>query len=94
MAEDKNSLKKLHGIILENRKNLIISGVIDVECFDDKTVAMYTHCGLLTVKGQELHIDKLSVETGDVVINGNINALLYSENEKPKQESFFSRIFK
>jgi sporulation protein YabP len=94
MAEEKNSLKKLHGIILENRNNLIISGVIDVECFDDNTVAMYTNCGMLTVKGQDLHIDKLSVETGDVVINGNINNLLYSDNEKPKKEGFFSRIFK
>ena len=94
MTEEKNSLKKLHSIILENRNNLIISGVIDVESFDDKTVAMFTHCGHLTVKGQELHIEKLSVETGDVIVIGNVNSILYSEDEKPKQESFLSRIFK
>ena len=62
-------------IILENRKKLLLSGVTDTESFDDFSVVLFTSCGKLTIKGEDLHITKLSVDSGDVSIEGNITSL-------------------
>lgn len=81
-------------IILENRKKLSVSGVEDVDSFDEDSVVLFTQAGKLTVKGEGLHINKLSVETGDVTIDGDITSLVYSDAEKAKKGSFLSGIFK
>ena len=60
-------------IILENRKKLTISGITDVDSFDEKAVCLYTQLGELTIQGSELQIDSMSVETGDMIIEGEID---------------------
>ena len=65
-------------IILENREKLTLSGVRDVLSFDDQIVIVETELGLLTIKGQNLKITKLSIDTGDVVVEGDILNLGYS----------------
>lgn len=85
----------IQNVILENRNKLSVSGVKDVLSFDDQVVIMETELGLLTVKGENLKINKLSIDTSEVVVEGEINSLAYSEQNKIKQEgSLFSKIFK
>ena len=85
-------------IHLENREKLNISGVKDVLSFDDQMVILETELGLLTIKGENLRINKLSIDTLDVSIDGMINSLNYSavgDNKKiTKGNSFINKIFK
>ena len=62
----------IQNIVLENREKLSISGVLDVLSFDDQIVILETELGLLTIKGENLRINKLSLDTTEVVINGEI----------------------
>lgn len=85
----------IQNTILENRNKLSVSGVKDVLSFDDQVVIMETELGLLTVKGENLKINKLSIDTSEVVVEGEISSLTYSEQNKMKQDgSLFSKIFK
>lgn len=93
MAEEKRTVKMPHNVILEDRKSLMITGVSDVDSFDDQTITVYTDLGEMTIRGSGLHIGKLSLETGELNITGNIFALGYSDNRE-KQGGFFSRMFK
>ena len=85
----------IQNIILENRKKLSISGVNDVLSFDDQVVMVDTELGLLTVKGENIKITKLSLDTAEVIIEGDISNLSYSQNHQEKNSgSLISKIFK
>lgn len=90
-----NSTNIIQNIVLENREKLSISGVLDVLSFDDQIVILETELGLLTVKGDNLRINKLSLDTAEVVVDGEIYNLGYSEKE-PGQKSggLFNKIFR
>ena len=100
----KNQIKgdTIQNIILENRKKLSISGVLDVLSFDDQIVILETELGMLTVKGEDLRINKLSLrinklslDSTEVIIEGNINTLSYSEKQDRKSSgSLLGKIFK
>ncbi len=87
-------IKQNQNLILENRKNLSISGITDVDSFDEKAICLYTQLGELTIQGKELHIDSMSVETGDMSITGDIWSIIYGDKERKSPLSFFGRIFK
>lgn len=91
-----NTTNVIQNLILENRKKLSISGVNDVLSFDDQVVMIETELGLLTVKGENLRINKLSIDTAEVIVEGEISFLSYSDKEQEKQKSggFISKIFK
>lgn len=93
MAEDKKTGILPHNCILEDRKRLSVSGVNDVGSFDEETIVAVTDYGELTVRGQKLHITKLSLEVGELSIEGNINCLQYSEVVE-KSGGFLSRVFR
>ena len=85
----------IQNIVLENRKKLSISGVNDVLSFDDQVVIVDTELGLLTVKGENIKITKLSLDTAEVIIEGEISNLSYSQNNQEKNSaSLLSKIFK
>ena len=86
----------IQNIILENRSKLSISGVLDVLSFDDQIVILETELGLLTVKGENLRINKLSLDTGEVIVDGEIYNLGYSEKdiEKKSGGGILSKIFR
>ena len=85
----------IQNIVLENREKLNISGVLDVLSFDDQIVILETELGLLTVKGENLRINKLSLDTSEVTVDGEIFQLAYSEKENmEKSGSFLNKIFK
>lgn len=78
-------------LILESRRALSISGVAEVEDFDNAVVHMRTSLGTLTVCGEELHIESLSVETGELLLSGKINEMIYEE--LPERGGFLGRLF-
>lgn len=86
----------IQNIILENREKLTISGVLDVLSFDDQVVIVETDLGLLTIKGENLRINKLSLDTTEVIVEGKISSLSYSDKnlDKNSNGSFLAKIFK
>ncbi len=93
MTDDKKGTVFPHNCILEDRKNLCISGVSNVGSFDEDTIVAVTSCGEITVKGQNLHITKLSLEIGELCIEGSINSLQYADVIE-KGGSFLSKVFR
>ena len=95
--EDKKMMNTnvIQNLILENREKLNITGVLDVLSFDDQMVIVETELGLLTIKGDNLRINKLSTDTEEVTVEGKIINLAYSEKTNVgKEGSLFSKIFK
>lgn len=89
------STSVIQNLILEKRGKLSISGVLDVLSFDDQVVIVETELGLLTVKGENLRINKLSIDTSEVMVEGTISLLSYSDKDSEKgKTSFMSKIFK
>lgn len=86
----------VQNIVLENREKLNVSGVNDVLSFDDQVVMIDTELGLLTVKGENIRINKLSLDTSEVIVDGEISILTYSQKvpEKNGGTSLLSKIFK
>ena len=86
----------IQNLVLENREKLSISGVIDVLSFDDQVVIVETELGLLTIKGENLRINKLSIDTSEVIVEGDISSLNYSDSKDVEKSkgSFISKIFK
>lgn len=82
-------------IILENRKKMTLTGVKEVISFDDEKILLNTKLGTLTIKGSSLKMNKLDVQNGDVIINGEIYYVVYSVKEVKKQkESILGKLFK
>lgn len=80
-------------LILENRKCLTISGVENVESFSEIMVSLDTNFGRLLIKGENLHINKLSVDNGEFSLDGTINSLEYLKKQA-KRGGFFENLFK
>ena len=93
MAEDKGFPKMPHNLILEDRKKLLLSGVSDVDNFDEHTVTVFTDLGELLIKGDDLRVNKLSVETGELSIEGRISSMTYLDDQA-KSSGFFSKVFR
>lgn len=82
-------------VIMENRRKLSVSGVEDVDSFDEDSIVLFTQAGTLNIKGEDLHINKLSVETGEIAVEGEITSLTYTDDERGARGSgFFSKLFK
>lgn len=93
LYEEKEKLStKPHNVILEDRTRLSVSGVIDVDSFDDRQIVTKTPKGSLILRGSDLHIDKLSLDTGELVVTGLITDLGYEETAPGG--SLWSRLFK
>ena len=90
MTEQK--VKKPNLITLENREKLAASGVNDVESFDEKCIVAYTDYGQMNIQGEGLNITKLSVESGELELEGNIFSITYTEN-RPR-ENIFKKLFR
>ncbi len=89
-----NDLGAPHHIMLEERSSLTVSGVSDVERFDENEIVMSTSRGQLVVTGENLHIEKLSLDGGDLRVEGDIDALTYEEDSQKRGGGFFSRLLR
>lgn len=87
---------KKSNLTLDSRKKLVLTGVIEVLSFDDEKILLNTCLGMLTIKGQELKMNKLDVQNGDVIMVGTISSLVYATgNIKPeKKDSILARLFR
>ncbi len=97
MEENKKKFNSFQNIVLENREKLNVTGIHDVFSFDDQIIIIETELGLLTIKGEDLKINKLSLDTSDFVVEGKINSLTYSSQEMSpgkKGKNILSKIFK
>ena len=83
-VDDRARPEMSHHIILEEREQLVVSGVEEVESFDENTILLTTAQGALEIQGEELHIEKLSLDGGDLKVEGRVNALLYGEENRPR----------
>ena len=93
MNGDKNILSVPNNIIMEDRRLVTVSGVSDVDSFDERTVTVFTEQGELSIRGADLHVSALNVETGELTVDGRIDALIYAEDQ-PKSGGFFGRMFR
>lgn len=82
-----------HHVVLEDRKRLAVSGVEDVERFDENTIVLSTTMGAMTISGENLHIEKLSLDGGDLKVEGDIESLVYEENGG-ERGGFFARLMR
>lgn len=82
-----------HALSLTDRRVLSVSGVRDVDSFDDQTVVIYTDLGELTVKGVGLHINRLTIETGDLSLEGTVESLYYTET-RAHSGGLFGKLFR
>lgn len=80
-----------HQLIMQDRKSLEMTGVSDVENFDDTIVIARTQLGELTVRGRELHVKRLDLDSGSLALEGQIDALTYNELSKV---GFFGRLLR
>lgn len=95
MEELTNLKQKQHKCMLTNRSTCNMNGVVDVLSFDLNEILLETDQGMLMIKGKELHVNRLSLDKGEVDIDGRIDSLTYSENVSgAKQgESFLAKLF-
>ena len=80
-----------HKLTLNERKSLTMTGVTEVLRFDETAVVLETALGLLTVQGQDLKLKTLSLEGGQVAVDGQIFALVY---EEPREDSLWQRLWR
>lgn len=81
-----------HQLIMQERERLELTGVLDVDSFDDTVVTVYTSQGDLTVRGRGLHIHRLDVEGGSLSMEGQVDSLVYTVSAP--RGGFFSRLFR
>lgn len=94
--EDLTNKQRIHKLMMTNRRTCTINGVADVLAFDLNEILLETDQGMLMVKGNDLHVNRLTLEKGEVDIEGKIDSLTYSEvsGYGAKGESLFSKLFK
>lgn len=85
--------KKTGNIIIENRAKITAGGIRDVESFSPDKIVLITDNHLLTITGHGMKVKKLSTETGEIFIEGEINGCVYTEG-KGERESFLKRVLK
>lgn len=84
-----------HTLCLEQRRDCRITGVIDVHAFDEHNILMETVDGMLAIKGNGLHVSRLSLEKGEADVDGRVDSLAYSDKNTlaKKGEGLLARLF-
>ena len=94
--EDFSGVKHQHKLSLHNRKDCTISGVVDVLSFDVSEILLETEQGMLMIRGSALHVTRLTLEKGEIEIDGKIDSITYSEHGSHggSETSFLAKLFK
>lgn len=94
--EDLSGSSRMHKVMMTNRRSCAINGVNDVLSFDIHEILLETEQGMLMIKGDELHVSRLTLEKGEVDIDGKIDSFTYSDVSSAghKSESFLTRLFR
>lgn len=98
--DEKNFFKdkenKSHSLKIVNRENITLTGILDLLSFDEELIISESTDGVLVIKGNNLHVNKLDLENGQLEITGRMHTLSYEDNHHMAKNkvSFFSKIFK
>ena len=94
--EDLNSTARMHKVTMTNRKNCTLTGVNDVLSFDIHEVLLETEQGMLMIKGDDLHVSRLTLDKGEVDVDGKIDSFTYSEvsGAGHRGESLLAKLFR
>ena len=94
--EDLNTSGRMHKISITNRRTCTVNGVNDVLSFDLREIVLETEQGMLMIRGNELHVNRLTMDKGEVDIDGRIDSFVYSDTATSgeKQESLLTRLFR
>lgn len=94
--EDLNSNTRMHKVTMVNRKNCTLNGVNDVLSFDIHEVLLETEQGMLMIKGDDLHVSRLTLDKGEVDVEGKIDSFTYSDvaGVGNKGDSLFAKLFR
>ena len=92
---EERQISKSHKLVVNNRKTSMLTGVLDVLAFDLNEILLETEQGMLMLKGKDLHVNRLSLEKGEVDVTGHIDSVAYSDVQQNKKgENFFLKLFK
>ena len=96
MEELNNVNKRAHKMVLSNRRTCNLTGINDVLSFDVNEIILETDLGMLMIKGNELHVNRLTLDKGEVDIEGRVDSFTYSEqmSAAAKGESLLTRLFR
>lgn len=92
--EEKTGLS--HRVVLNDRNRGSLTGILDVISFDENTIVLDTDMGMLTIKGKDLHVSRLTLDKGEIDIEGRPDSLVYSSGEgfRKSSQPLFARLFK
>ena len=93
---EERQVAKAHKLVINNRKTSTATGVLDVLSFDLNEILLETEQGMLLIKGTDLHVNRLTLEKGEVDVSGNIDSISYSNVnvQKKTNENFLAKLFK
>ncbi len=96
MEELKTPVGQAHKVVMQNRHTCTISGVNDVLSFDIHEILLETTQGMLVIRGDDLHVNRLTLDKGEVDVDGRLDSFTYSETAQSggKNESFLARLFR
>ena len=95
MPEEKKRVPSRHSLHIDRRENVSVSGMTDVISFDEETVIGETEMGVIIIRGSNLHVNRINLESGELFVSGEIEGITY---ENPggytKGKSILGRLFK
>lgn len=93
---DDRQMSKPHKLVINNRKTSMVTGVLDVLAFDLNEILLETERGMLMIKGSDLHVNRLTLEKGEVDVSGNIDSIAYSDTTQvmKSNDKLFTKLFK
>lgn len=86
--------EQTHSLHLEDRRMLTVSGITDMDRFDEREIVLYTEQGELCITGRELHIRNISIEKGDLAVEGDIWGIQYGDKDKRSPLTLLGRLFR
>lgn len=94
MEDAKAKKGEIHSLRIENRTSTVVTGVTDVDTFTEEAVFLAIDKGALILKGQNLHIQRLDLEEGKVIVAGFIHSAVYTEKKDKQAKSLLGRLLK
>lgn len=92
---EENNTRPPHSLMIENRTQGVITGVKDVDCFDESQILLLTEEGKLLIKGEKLHVRQLDLEKGKVELEGRTDSFSYLSRQSPQtKDSLLKRMFR
>ncbi len=86
---------RIHSVKIDNRKQITVTAVDDVESFDEEKVVILTEMGTMTITGADFRISRLNVDDGQLIIDGEVDEIQYSDTVREENSrGFFGRLFK